>query len=178
MRIISGMWKGRKLPFPENSEVRPTLGRARITLFNWLAGHIDGARCLDLFAGSGSLGLEAHSRGAAHTTLIDADGRTVNELKSLTALFKAQGVEVQKSEALQFLRSNHGSAWDLVFLDPPYASDLMEQALSLLPKLLSETALIYCETAAPFEPPIEYKVVKHSRVGSNHLTLLTPARSH
>lgn len=169
------MWKGRKLPFPENSEVRPTLGRARITLFNWLAGHIDGARCLDLFAGSGSLGLEAHSRGAAHTTLIDADGRTVNELKSVIALFKAHGVVVQKSDALQFLRSIKNSAWDLVFLDPPYTSDLMKSALSLLSNLLSEKALIYCETAAPFEAPQTYRVYKYSRVGNNHLTLLTPA---
>ena len=169
------MWKGRKLPFPENSEVRPTLGRARITLFNWLTGHIEDARCLDLFAGSGSLGLEAHSRGAAHTTLVDADGRAVNELKSVIASFKAQRVVVQKSDALQFLRSADNSTWDLVFLDPPYTSDLMENTLSLLPKLLSETALIYCETAAPFEPPREYRLYKYSRVGSNHLTLLTPA---
>ena len=169
------MWKGRKLPFPENSEVRPTLGRARITLFNWLAGHIDGARCLDLFAGSGSLGLEAHSRGAAQTTLIDADGRTVNELKSVAALFKAQGIVIQRSDALQYLRSNRDSIWDLVFLDPPYSSGLMESALSLLPDLVSKSALIYCETAAPFEAPRQYSIYKYSRVGSNHLTLLTPA---
>jgi 16S rRNA (guanine966-N2)-methyltransferase len=143
-------------------------------LFNWLAGHIDGARCLDLFAGSGSLGLEAHSRGAAQTTLVDADGRTVNELKSVAALFKAQGVVILKSDALQFLRSSHDSVWDLVFLDPPYTSGLMESALSLLPNLVSESALIYCETAAPFEPPREYRVCKYSRVGNNHLTLLTP----
>jgi 16S rRNA (guanine966-N2)-methyltransferase len=175
VRIISGMWKGRKLPFPENSEVRPTLGRARITLFNWLAGHIDGARCLDLFAGSGSLGLEAHSRGAAQTTLIDADGRTVNELKSVVALFKAQGVLIQRSDALQYLRSHRDSIWDLVFLDPPYTSGLMERALSLLPDLVSKSALIYCETAAPFGPPREYRVYKYRRIGSNHLTLLTPA---
>lgn len=169
------MWKGRKLPFPENSEVRPTLGRARITLFNWLAGHIDGARCLDLFAGSGSLGLEAHSRGAAQTTLIDADGRTINELKSVAALFKAQGVVIQRSDALQYLRAHNDSIWDLVFLDPPYKSGLMESALSLLPDLVSQSALIYCESAAPFEAPPQYSIYKYSRVGSNHLTLLTPA---
>lgn len=167
------MWKGRKLPFPGNSAVRPTLGRARITLFNWLAGHIVGARCLDLFAGSGSLGLEAHSRGAAQTTLVDADARTVNELKAAAASFKAQGVVIQKSDALQFLRSSNNSVWDLVFLDPPYTSGLLEHALFLLPNLLSETALIYCETTTAFEPPQAYKVYKYSRVGSSHMTLLT-----
>lgn len=173
VRIISGMWKGRKLPFPANSEVRPTLGRARITLFNWLAGHIDGARCLDLFAGSGSLGLEAHSRGAAHTTLVDADRQTINELKTIIGSFKADGVVIHQSDALVFLRTVD-SAWDLVFLDPPYGSGLLERALSLLPNRLSANALVYCETASPFEPPSGFEIHKSSRVGGNHLTLLIP----
>ncbi len=173
VRIISGMWKGRKLHFPANSEVRPTLGRARITLFNWLAGHIDGARCLDLFAGSGSLGLEAHSRGAARTTLIDSDGQTVKELLSRTVSFKANGVVVRKLDALAFLR-NTDEVWDLVFLDPPYGSSLLLSALILLPGRLSANALVYCETASPFEPPPGFQVLKYSRVGGNHLTLLTP----
>lgn len=80
----------------------------------------------------------------------------------------------QKSDALVFLRTTD-SVWDLVFLDPPYGSSLLQSALSLLPDRLSENAMVYCETAAPFEPPPGFGVHKYSRVGGNHLTLLTPA---
>lgn len=171
VRIISGMWKGRKLPFPSNSAVRPTLSRARITLFNWLTGYIEGARCLDLFAGSGSLGLEAHSRGASETTLVDSDPRITDKLRSIVGAFKAEGVIVRTAHATNFLHTTQ-AVWDLVFLDPPYDSVLLPQILTQLPQHLSANALVYCETASPFKPPAGFIPLKYTRVGGNHLTLL------
>jgi 16S rRNA (guanine966-N2)-methyltransferase len=176
VRIISGKWKGRKLHFPDNAQIRPTLGRARITLFNWLAGHIEDCRCLDLFAGSGALGLEAHSRGAASTTLVDTDPRTVASLREHGARLQAEGLEVVRSDALRFLRTTSGS-WDLVFLDPPYESNLLLPTLSILQGRLAEGALVFCETSDPLTAPSGFLRLKQTRVGESHLALLQLART-
>src|ERR1700761_3326786 len=103
LRIIGGTWRGRRLRFPPQSEIRPTPDRVRETLFNWLATHVPGARCLDLFAGSGALGLEALSRGAAQVTFVERDPVAVRELRARLAEWSAVGGQVEQMDAVRFL---------------------------------------------------------------------------
>jgi 16S rRNA (guanine966-N2)-methyltransferase len=149
LRIIGGTWRGRKLRFPQGPDIRPTPDRVRETLFNWLGGRVAGARCLDLFAGSGALGLEALSRGAAHVTFIEHDPRAARELSARLAEWGASGARVQCQDALAFLRGT-GSPFDIVFLDPPFASGLLGSAAELLSTRgwLSERGQLYVECAA------------------------------
>jgi 16S rRNA (guanine966-N2)-methyltransferase len=115
LRIIGGTWRGRRLRFAASADIRPTPDRVRETLFNWLGGHVGGARCLDLFAGSGALGLEALSRGAAHVQFIERDARTARELGRLLAEWGAHNAAVRRCDALRFLEEQ-GGPFDLVFL--------------------------------------------------------------
>lgn len=120
LRIIGGTWRGRRFRFPPLPEIRPTPDRVRETLFNWLGSQVSGARCLDLFAGSGALGLEALSRGAAEVVFVERDRTAARELAARLAEWGAKGARVEQRDALQFL---HGAArpFDIVFLDPPFA---------------------------------------------------------
>jgi 16S rRNA (guanine966-N2)-methyltransferase len=149
LRIIGGAWRGRKLRFPRDADIRPTPDRVRETLFNWLAARVPGARCLDLFAGSGALGLEALSRGAAQVTFVEHDTAAARELHARLAEWGAQGGEVERADALRYLE---GAArpFDVVFLDPPFASPLLGAAAALLEERgwLAPGALIYVESAA------------------------------
>jgi 16S rRNA (guanine966-N2)-methyltransferase len=149
LRIIGGMWRGRKLRFPPSPEIRPTPDRVRETLFNWLGTRVSGARCLDLFAGSGALGLESLSRGAAHVTFVERDGAAARELRSRLSEWGANGAQVDHGDALRFL-SGTGDPFDIVFLDPPFDSDFLTGAAALLEKggWLAPGALIYVECAA------------------------------
>jgi 16S rRNA (guanine966-N2)-methyltransferase len=149
LRIIGGTWRGRKLRFPDGPDIRPTPDRVRETLFNWLGGRVAGARCLDLFAGSGALGLEALSRGAASVSFIEHDPRAARELTARLAEWGAAGARVECQDALAFLRGS-GSACDIVFLDPPFASNLIGAAAQLLTARgwLNERARVYVECAA------------------------------
>lgn len=147
LRIIGGEWRGRKLRFPDAPNLRPTPDRVRETLFNWLAPMIHGARCLDLFAGSGALGLEALSRGAAFTTFVDSHKKATEALSGHLALLKAKGkAEVLQLDSVKFLK-NSAPAYDLVFLDPPYHLDLMQKVVPLLEEngWLSDNAMLYLE---------------------------------
>lgn len=168
------MWKGRKLHFPGDRSVRPTLGRARITLFNWLAGAIEGRRCLDLFAGSGALGFEAHSRGAAHTTLVDADRSTIAALRDNAARFRARNLDIRNADAVHFLEENPGP-WDLVFLDPPYDSGLLVTVLSLLESCIEPGGLVYCESREHPSLPRGWETLKQLTLSGGSMTLLTPS---
>jgi 16S rRNA (guanine966-N2)-methyltransferase len=149
LRIIGGAWRGRKLRFPRDADIRPTPDRVRETLFNWLGARVPGARCLDLFAGSGALGLEALSRGAAQVTFVEHDTAAARELHARLAEWGAQGGEVERADALRFLE---GAArpFEVVFLDPPFASPLLGAAAALLEERgwLAPGALIYVECAA------------------------------
>jgi 16S rRNA (guanine966-N2)-methyltransferase len=157
VRIIGGMHKGRKLRFPSRGALRPTLSRARETLFNWLIADVVDARCLDLFAGSGALGFEALSRGAASVTLVDQDAAVVRALKATAAELGADNVDIHRTQALSFLgqvstqRTSDPegfSTWDLVFVDPPFKSpDQISKTLKTLTTkgLLSDTGLVYVE---------------------------------
>jgi 16S rRNA (guanine966-N2)-methyltransferase len=149
LRIIGGSWRGRRLRFPATALIRPTPDRVRETLFNWLGARVAGARCLDLFAGSGALGLEALSRGAAHVTFVERDAAAVRELRARLEEWGARDAQVERGDALAFLAGS-ARGFDIVFLDPPFAAGLLGAAAALLEGngWLSGAALIYVECGA------------------------------
>jgi 16S rRNA (guanine966-N2)-methyltransferase len=149
LRIIGGTWRGRKLRFPASAEIRPTPDRVRETLFNWLGARTCGARCLDLFAGSGALGLEALSRGAAHVTFVEHDETAARALRARLSEWQARDARVERQDALGFL-AGAAQPFDIAFLDPPFGSELLTQAALRLAQgeWLRPGALIYVECAA------------------------------
>jgi 16S rRNA (guanine966-N2)-methyltransferase len=179
LRIIGGSLRGRKLRFPQRPGLRPTPDRVRETLFNWLAGRTVGARCLDLFAGSGALGLEALSRGAAHVTFVENDAAAAQALRELLAEWGATGGAVVQRDALTYLAGT-AIGFDLVFLDPPFDAGLLGPAALLLEERgwLKPGALIYVESAArqalPPLPP-GWVVLKAKRAGEVGYHLLERA---
>jgi 16S rRNA (guanine966-N2)-methyltransferase len=177
LRIIGGTWRGRRLRFPPQEEIRPTPDRVRETLFNWLAPRVAGARCLDLFAGSGALGLEALSRGAAQVTFVERDAVAVRELRARLTEWEAVGGQVEQAEAVRFLGSN-AHPFDIVFLDPPFASGLLTPVGRLLEDRhwLSANALIYVETDAHSGlPPLpaSWRITRTKGAGTVGYHLLT-----
>ena len=142
VRIIGGLWKGRKLRFAAGAGLRPTPSRVRETLFNWLGPSIEGCDCLDLFAGSGALGFEALSRGARSLTLVERDRRAAEALRRNGAQLGAARLAVRRQDALAFLRQAAADgvtlsgepvrSWDCIFLDPPFATGLLAKTLALL----------------------------------------------
>lgn len=148
IRIIGGTHRGRRLSFPDAAGLRPTPDRVRETLFNWLMPHLPGARCLDPFAGSGALGLEAASRGAREVVLVDTHPAVVKALQeNLRLLDETERARVIRSDALAFLRGQADAPFDIVFLDPPYAADRLPEAIRLLEEggWLADPAWIYIE---------------------------------
>ncbi|MBB3169898.1 16S rRNA (guanine(966)-N(2))-methyltransferase RsmD [Simiduia aestuariiviva] len=145
LRIIGGQWRGRKLRFPVVAGLRPTGDRVRETLFNWLQMSIAEARCLDVFAGAGGLGLEALSRGCTHCTMIEKDTQACRQLDANLQLLQAQGAEVVQADALAWLAGYTGPGFDVVFLDPPFAADLWQASLDQIGTHLNPNAQIYVE---------------------------------
>ncbi len=152
LRIIAGSWRGRRLRFPEGPDIRPTPDRVRETLFNWLAPVIRGSRVLDLFAGSGALGLEALSRGAAFAEFIDSDARAIDGLRERLIEWKADpdSYVLRRTDALQYLsaaKPSSQSAFDIVFIDPPFAAGLWQTVADRLESggWLSPQAFLYLE---------------------------------
>lgn len=155
LRLIAGRFRGRRLPIPDQPGLRPTADRVRETLFNWLAPVIEGARCLDLFAGSGALGLEAASRGASWVVLIEQAEALARQLRSnVEVLGAGDRVRVVRTDALSWLAQTGsgaaGGPFDLVFLDPPFAAGLLAPACDLLERTgwLAPGARVYLETGA------------------------------
>lgn len=148
LRIIGGLWRGRKLSFPDVDGLRPTGDRIRETLFNWLAPDIQGARCIDLFSGSGALGLEALSRGAQSSLLLEKHAGAAQQLKSNLQLLKAENGRVEQVDSLQWLKQQPPPhEFDIIFIDPPFALDLWEPIAAALEAQawLSDDAVIYLE---------------------------------
>jgi 16S rRNA (guanine966-N2)-methyltransferase len=177
LRIIGGRWRGRKLRFPPSEAIRPTPDRVRETLFNWLATRLPGARCLDLFAGSGALGLEALSRGASHVTFVERDAQAVRELRARLTEWQASGAVVWQMDALDWLR-REAERFDIAFLDPPFASDLLAKVTELLHagQWLNPGALIYVEyPARAAAPPVPqaWRLAKAKRAGEVGYYLLS-----
>ena len=154
LRIIGGEWRGRRIRFPGEGGIRPTPDRVRETLFNWLMAKVAGSRCLDLFAGSGALGLEALSRGAAHATFVERDRRNVAGLREITSRLAPGRSKVIEAEALAWL-AGPAQAFDIVFLDPPFADGLLADAMRLLEARgwLAADAFIYLEMPAKAGAP-------------------------
>ncbi len=167
VRIIAGHWRGTRLPVPDRPGLRPTSDRVRETLFNWLQPVLPGARVLDLFAGSGALGLEAASRGAAHVQLVEADPQLAQALAAAAARLDGEGrVTVRRGDALAFLREDAGERWDIAFVDPPFAADLWPAVLALLPTRLSADAWLYVESPAGHAPDLPADWALHRESGT------------
>ncbi|MCF7355437.1 16S rRNA (guanine(966)-N(2))-methyltransferase RsmD [Vibrio sp. CK2-1] len=154
VRIISGLWRGRKLPVHDAQGLRPTTDRVKETLFNWLAADIPHARCLDLFAGSGGLGFESASRQAELVTMVELNKQAYQQLVTNSSQLKANNIEIHQQDALQFLQQP-GQAYDVVFIDPPFRQGLLEQTLNLLQQngWLAENGLVYIETEKELQLP-------------------------
>lgn len=153
LRIIAGRWRGRRIRFPTGTTIRPTPDRVRETLFNWLAPHIREAHVADLFAGSGALGLEALSRGAASALFVERDARCVDALRAHCTEFGAAGHEIVRGDALTSLRTTRGKTrapFDIVFVDPPFDDGLWPAVITALESgdWLAPQAFIYLETPA------------------------------
>jgi len=148
VRIIGGRWRGTRLAVADAPGLRPTSDRVRETLFNWLEPMLPGARVLDLFAGSGALGLEAISRGAGEAFLVERDPALVQSLRQACERLQAEAVQVMLADALQWLRLPVHGRFDLVFLDPPFDSGLWREALALLPPWVADDAWLYLESPA------------------------------
>jgi 16S rRNA (guanine966-N2)-methyltransferase len=147
LRIVAGNWRSRLLDIADVEGLRPTSERVRETLFNWLAPHIQGARCLDAYAGTGALGLEALSRGAASVVFVEKSPVAAKQLRRNIDVLDAQGATVLQQDALGYLRGGAGGPFDVVFLDPPFADDLVEETCRLLDQhdLLADDARVYIE---------------------------------
>ena len=168
-RIIGGRWRGRRLVFPALAGVRPTGDRVRETVFNWLQPLIGGARCLDLYAGSGALGLEALSRGAAHTTFLDNYLPSARQIDAHLQLLGCDRALVQQADALQWLQQAPAAAFDIVFVDPPFQLDLWQPCLQQLETggWLREEALVYVETPRgyPLAAPAAWELLREKQAG-------------
>lgn len=155
IRIIGGQWRSRQLEFPDLPGLRPTPDRVRETLFNWLAPIVPGARCLDLFAGSGALGLEALSRGAAEVVFVEQHPLAARALRENLTRLKATDAQVEQMEAIAWLRRS-GTPFEVVLLDPPFGQGLLEPVCALLETggWLTATAWVYLEAEASAPPPL------------------------
>lgn len=148
IRIISGKWRGRKLPVLNNAGLRPTTDRIKETLFNWLMPFMHQANCLDCFSGSGSLGFEALSRGANQVVFLEKNRSTATQLKDNKLLLKADNCEIVTTDSLHWLDKSANTRFNLVFIDPPFKQNLVNLTVELLVKheWLDSKAYIYIET--------------------------------
>jgi 16S rRNA (guanine966-N2)-methyltransferase len=181
VRIIGGKWKGRKLRFSGGASLRPTLGRSRETLFNWLRPYIQDTQCLDLFAGSGILGFEALSQGAAGVVFVEQNPKSVAGLQANVAELGVQHqCRVLKGDGLAYLRRNT-SVFDVVFLDPPFSQpQLLVKALQILRDTHAVRHFVYAETRTLTElehaaQQCGWQIAKQTRAGDTCSALLVPA---
>ena len=155
VRIIGGRWRGTRLPVADSPGLRPSADRVRETLFNWLQPALPGARVLDLFAGTGVLGLEAVSRGAASAQLVEAEPALAQALDAAVGRLGAAGeVAVHRGDALSWLRAQREREFDIAFVDPPFAAGLWEPVLAALPALMAADAWLYVESPSDHAPAL------------------------
>ncbi|WP_454782746.1 16S rRNA (guanine(966)-N(2))-methyltransferase RsmD [Legionella sp. WA2022007384] len=147
IRIIGGLYRGKKLHFPDVEGLRPTPDRVRETLFNWLMHDIREARCLDAFAGSGALGLEAFSRGAARVVFLEQSPKAYTNLQKIITGFNSPKLKLLQTDALQYLHHNQ-EEFDIIFLDPPFAQNFLPQCISSIARsnILKPGGLVYLES--------------------------------
>ena len=171
VRITGGEWRSRLIQVTEGPGLRPTPDRVRETLFNWLGQDLSGLSCLDLFAGSGILGIEAASRGAAEVVLIEQDRNTFAHLRSNAAIFADPRLKPICSDALKWASASTRS-FDLVFLDPPYRQGWLEKIEPFLSRLTRPGARVYAEAEHPLEALGAWRCIKQGRAGQVHFHLL------
>lgn len=164
VRIIGGRWRSRILRFPPASQLRPTPDRVRETLFNWLGQRLDGLDCLDLFAGSGALGFEALSRGAARVVMVEKDRAIAAALRESARLLGAEP-QVVPRDAMDYL-AEAGERFDVAFVDPPYASGLAQRAMRSLAPRLKAGARVYVESDKPLSGPEGWRLLREDRAGA------------
>jgi len=170
VRIVGGQWRSRLIEVADAPGLRPTPDRVRETLFNWLGQSLGGLDCLDLFAGSGMLGFEAASRGAARVVMIERDARVYAAL-CRSAKTLAAPVEIVRGDALEFLASA-SRQFDVAFIDPPYRQGQIERVLPLLVQVLRPAARIYVEAEAPLAVRDGWRMLRQGRAGRVHYHLL------
>ena len=176
IRIIGGQWKRTRLPVAQRPGLRPTPDRVRETLFNWLGQDLNGWRCLDAFAGTGALGLEAASRGAASVQLVESDAALVAQLQVLQAKLQASAVRVQRGDGVSALKQATPASLDLVLLDPPFDGDLFAPALQAAAKAVAAEGFIYLEAPRAWTDeelaPSGLVLYRHLKAGAGHAHLL------
>ena len=176
IRIIGGQYKRSKLPVPDAPGLRPTPDRVRETLFNWLGHDLTGWRCADVFAGTGVLGFEAASRGAADVLLCEQDPALALRLKAVQARLQAGAVRVERGDGLGALRRLNAGSMQLVFLDPPFESTVFEAALKAAAQAISATGLVYLEAPRAWSDeellPLGLKLHRSGKAGAVHFHLL------
>ncbi|MFV3413421.1 16S rRNA (guanine(966)-N(2))-methyltransferase RsmD [Pseudomonas nitroreducens] len=176
LRIIGGEWRSRRFAFPDGPGLRPTPDRVRETLFNWLAAYVPGARVLDPFAGSGALFLEALSRGASAGLALDTNGEAVAALRGTLDTLKCGNGQLLMTDSLRYLDTPASQAFDLVFLDPPFHQDLLQNTCRLLEERgwLAKDAWIYTESEtvpSSLGLPGNWRLHREKTAGSVHYAL-------
>ncbi|MDO9221337.1 MAG: 16S rRNA (guanine(966)-N(2))-methyltransferase RsmD [Thiobacillus sp.] len=171
VRIIGGQYRRRLLDFPDADGLRPTPDRVRETLFNWLGQDLPGWICLDLFAGSGALGFEAASRGAARVVMIERDAKAIRALEANRAMLGANQLDILRVDALAWL-ANSRESFDLIFVDPPFDSGLAASVLPELGTYLKPGGHVYIEQAMPVVVPPGLVLQRSGRAGRSHFALL------
>ncbi len=181
IRIIGGQYKRTKLPVADKPGLRPTPDRVRETLFNWLGQDLTGWRCADVFAGTGVLGFEAASRGAAEVLLCEQDPALVLQLQALKARLEAQMVKVERGDGLSLLRRLMPGSQQLVLLDPPFESDLFASALKAAAQAIGEAGLVYLEAPRMWLDeellPLGLQVHRSGKAGAVHFHLLVRVKA-
>jgi 16S rRNA (guanine966-N2)-methyltransferase len=180
VRIVAGKWRGRRLPVAEVPGLRPTPDRVRETLFNWLAPRVEGARGLDLYAGTGALGFEALSRGAAEVTFVESSPVAVRALEQAAAALGARGARIHAGDAVGFLERGGRGDRDLVFLDPPFGEERLADLCRLLAEghWLAPGAAVYLEQDRSREPPAlpaGWRAVREKVAGNVRYSLVVAA---
>ena len=170
LRIIAGEWRSRRFGFTEQPGLRPTPDRVRETLFNWLSGELEGARCLDPFAGSGALTLEALSRGAHFALACDSSREVVQTLRGHLQTLECDRAEIRQQDAMSLLGTPPDQPFDVVFLDPPFRENLLEPACAALEAngWLTRYAWIYTESEtapARLQHPANWQLHREKRAG-------------
>ncbi|MES2939966.1 MAG: 16S rRNA (guanine(966)-N(2))-methyltransferase RsmD [Pseudomonadota bacterium] len=176
VRIVGGQWKRTRLAVPDKPGLRPTPDRVRETLFNWLGQDLTGWRCVDAFAGTGALGLEAASRGASDVLLVEHDADLVAQLRANQARLNAAALRVQRGNGVTALAGLPPASVDLVFLDPPFDAGLYDKALAATTPALAPDGLVYLEAPSAWDDrllaPHGLELVRHLRAGAVHAHLL------
>lgn len=177
VRIIGGDWKRTPLQVLDLDGLRPTPDRVRETLFNWLGQRLDGWRCLDLFAGTGALGFEAASRGAARVLMVERNVKAARQLREIRARLPAQAVEVVEADGLKLAAGLPPGSFDLVFLDPPFGESLLPRALASSAPLVAEAGYLYVESGEPLElgqapALVGWQIVRQGKAGAVYYHLL------